>query len=157
MTPNFKKKISNPIYFNLFLAHKLPLAFIAGLKLKTLSDDHCQISIKHQWINQNPFGSIYFAALAMAAELSTGVLALIECQQATQPMSMLVSHTQAQFTKKAKGKILFTCHEGQKIRQAIEQTQTTKQGVACNITAVGHDEQQNEIAKFIFTWTFKGK
>ena len=34
-------------------------------------------TVKHRWINQNPFNSMYFAVQAMAAELSTGALVMI--------------------------------------------------------------------------------
>jgi hypothetical protein len=33
----------------------------------------CVATVKHRWINQNPFNSMYFAVQAMAAELSTGL------------------------------------------------------------------------------------
>jgi hypothetical protein len=35
----FQQKMLNPIFFKLFLILKLPLAFLAGVKLKFLNDE----------------------------------------------------------------------------------------------------------------------
>ena len=53
----------NPIFFKLFLILKLPLAFLAGVKLKFLNDTQSTVQIKYNYLNKNPFKSIYFAAL----------------------------------------------------------------------------------------------
>jgi hypothetical protein len=37
--------------------------------------------LKHRWINQNPFNSMYFAVQAMAAELATGALVMFQIQK----------------------------------------------------------------------------
>jgi hypothetical protein len=37
--------------------------------------------VKHRWINQNPFNSMYFAVQAMAAELATGALVMFQIQK----------------------------------------------------------------------------
>ena len=62
--------------YHLFLLFKLPIAIIAGVRLRSISLESCTTSVKHRWLNQNPFQSIYFAVQAMAAELSTGALVL---------------------------------------------------------------------------------
>ena len=61
---------------NKFLFFKLPSAYLCGVRVKQIDDDHCVVSVKHRWINQNPFNSMYFAVQAMAAELSTGAMVI---------------------------------------------------------------------------------
>ena len=63
---------------NVFLLFKLPSAFICGVRAKQLEATKCVVSVKHRWINQNPFNSMYFAVQAMAAELSTGALVMYQ-------------------------------------------------------------------------------
>lgn len=53
----------NPIFFKLFLILKLPLAFLAGVKLKFLNETQSTVQLKYNCLNKNPFKSIYFAAL----------------------------------------------------------------------------------------------
>ena len=71
----FQKTIKNPFLFRLYLLTRLPSAFFAGLKISDLEADTCTVTVRYKWFTRNPFRSIYFACLAMAAEMSTGVLA----------------------------------------------------------------------------------
>ena len=153
----FKNQITNPLKFKLFTLAKLPMAFFSGLKVTTLEPNTAAVSVKFKWINQNPFKSIYFAVLSMAAELSTGVLAFAQIYKRQPTVSMLVVKLEAEFYKKAVGKIVFTCNNGEEVINAIEETVKTKQGVTVVCTSIGKDEQGDEVAKFIFTWSFKSK
>jgi hypothetical protein len=65
-----------PSKINTFLFFKLPSAFICGVRVKQLETNKGVVTVKHRWINQNPFNSMYFAVQAMAAELSTGALVM---------------------------------------------------------------------------------
>ena len=140
-----------------FMLKKLPLAFIAGLKVVKIDDEMASVSIPFKFLNQNPFQSIYFAALAMAAELSTGIIAIVNVQSASKPVSMLVFNMSANFTKKAKGKIVFSCYEGKAIEKAIEESISTGEGKIVEVTTKGVDQEGDEVAEFKFTWTFKPK
>ncbi len=153
----FKNQITNPLKFKLFTLAKLPMAFFSGLKVTTLEPNTAAVSVRFKWINQNPFKSIYFAVLSMAAELSTGVLAFAQIYNRQPSVSMLVVKLEAEFFKKAVGKIVFTCNNGNNVIEAIEATIASKQGVTVECTSIGIDEQGNEVAKFIFTWSFKSK
>jgi hypothetical protein len=78
-----KKTLDNETYsFKLnFYFFKLPAAFICGVRVKKLDEKECVATVKHRWINQNPFNSMYFAVQAMAAELSTGALVMYQIQK----------------------------------------------------------------------------
>jgi hypothetical protein len=108
-----------PSKINTFLFFKLPSAFICGVRVKQLEAAKCVVTVKHRWINQNPFNSMYFAVQAMAAEMSTGALVMYQIQKCNKKISMLVANNKANFTKKATGKITFTCLDGDKIETAI--------------------------------------
>lgn len=151
------KAAMNNFKMRLFMLKKLPLAFIAGLKIIHLDEEMASVSIPFKFLNQNPFQSIYFAALAMAAELSTGILALINVQSASKPVSMLVFEMNANFTKKAKGLVVFSCYEAKKIEDAIEESIKTGEGKTVTVTTVGIDIDGDQVAEFKFTWTFKPK
>jgi hypothetical protein len=153
----FKAIITNPIKYQLFLLTKLPMAFLAGLKLQQLQEDAAIVSVRFKWLNQNPFRSMYFAVLAMAAELSTGILAVAFTYKSVTSVSMLVVKCEGEFYKKAVGNITFTCNDGLAIQAAIEQTLATKQGITITTTSIGKNEQDEVVAKFVFTWSFKAK
>src|SRR4051812_44984537 len=84
MLPYQKKfcdNLKNPFLFKLFLLAKLPLGFFSGMKVKEIDTHHCVATVPYGWMTRNPFKSTYFAALSMAAELSTGALALFSVEQ----------------------------------------------------------------------------
>ncbi len=62
---------------------------------------------------------MFWAAQGMAAEMSTGVLVMRAIADSKENVSMLVTHQEANFYKKATGKILFTCNGGNEISKAI--------------------------------------
>lgn len=143
--------------FHLFLLAKLPSAFFAGVRLKSITDSACSSTIKHRWINQNPFGSIYFAVLAMSAELTTGTLVLQKIRNSKQAISMLVTQQKSTFLKKAKGKITFTCSDGKIIDHALQSTIASAEGQTFWMESVGKDEQNETVAIFNFEWSIKLK
>lgn len=152
----FRKRMSNPFLYRLFLWLKLPAAFWSGLRLKSIDYEKAVVTIPFKRLTQNPFGSTYFASLSMAAEMSTGVLALM-ATQGDVPISMLLVKMEAQFTKKAIGITTFTCTDGKKFFDAMDKTRTTGEGLTVNCESIGLNAQGEEVARFNITWSFKAK
>jgi hypothetical protein len=73
------------------------------------------------------------------------------------PVSMLITNMQAQYFKKATGKIVFTCEEGKLIADIIEKTIDSNTPQNISVTSVGRNEANEIVAEFIFTWSFKVK
>lgn len=149
--------VSSPAKFRFFLLTRLPMAYLAGLRVPSLTPERASVTIAYKYLNQNPFRSIYFACLSMAAELSTGILCMMQVYKSTPAVSMLVVSMEANFTKKAVGTITFTCHDGELIWQAAEKTKTTGEGVTVVATSTGTDEAGDVVAEFRFTWSLKAK
>ena len=101
----FRRLITRPGALRWFLLRRLPLAWLAGIRLRTLTAEEASVTIRHRWLNQNPFRSLYFGAQAMAAELSSGLLVMQHVWQQRPGVSMLVTGMQAEFTRKATGLI----------------------------------------------------
>jgi len=146
-----------PKKVNLFMLFKLPLAYIGGVRIKTLSKEEATVSITHKWMNQNPFQSMFWAAQGMAAEMSTGVLVMKAIEDSKEKVSMLVTHQEANFYKKATGKILFTCAGGNEISEAIKTSKETKEGQLVVLTSEGKNEEGLVVSKFSFEWSLKVK
>lgn len=154
---SFKKIISNKLKFNFFLLSKLPLVFFCGIKVKELSFDKAQTTVKYKWINQNPFGSLYFAVLSMAAELSTGLLVFANIYNRKPAISMLVTKMEAVYFKKATGTIFFTCNDGIELAKAIEDVYNNNKAIKINCTSVATNEANEIVAQFNFEWSLKNK
>ncbi|MDA1268747.1 MAG: DUF4442 domain-containing protein [Bacteroidetes bacterium] len=151
----YQKRMCNPVIFWFAMLLKLPTAIFWRLKMVHLDEQHCTVSIPYFWRSQNPFKSIYFAALAGAAELSTGAL----CQLALArngAFSMLVIDFRAEYSKKASTKIHFTCKQGKELFDLIDALQP---GETTQLTmhSIGKNQQNEEVAQFFITWSFKRK
>ncbi len=147
----------SPTKLNSFLFLKLPSAFLCGVRVKSISLEKCVVTVKHRWLNQNPFNSMYFAVQAMAAELSTGALVISHIRKSKKNISMLVAHNKGNFTKKAKGRITFTCNEGNLIEEAINKTIETGNGQTIWLKSIGVDEKGDQVSEMDFEWSVKIK
>ncbi len=97
---------------NTFLFFKLPSAWWCGVRLKFMDETRAIASVKHRWANQNPFNSMFWAVQGMAAELATGAMVSHQIRESGKKISMLVQNNTANFSKKATGRITFTCEDG---------------------------------------------
>ena len=154
---SFQRKMLNPFFFKLFLFLKLPMAFLAGIKLKELSDNRSVLQMKHTYINKNPFGSIYFACLSMGGELASGILAASIAYKSDPRISMLVVGVDINFTKKAVGTIFFECVHGQEILATIQKSIITGKCQTIDALSVAKNEDGDVVAEFFIKWSFKVK
>ena len=140
---------------NKFLLFKLPSAFFTGVRISAIDQDRAEVKVKHRWINQNPFHSLYYGVQAMAAELATGVLVMKKIQESQCDIAMLVVKQSAVFTKKGKGIISFSCTEGSKIDAAVKTTMETGEGQTFVLCAQAVNEKGEQISSFDFEWSIK--
>ncbi len=136
---------------------KLPSAYFTGVRVKKISAESCVTSVKLKWINQNPFNSMFWAVQGMAAELSTGALVMAQIRESGAKVSMLVANNKATFTKKATGRITFTCIDGGAIKNAIAATVKNGEGQTCWMKSQGVDESGAIVSAFEFEWTVRKK
>jgi Domain of unknown function (DUF4442) len=142
---------------NKFLFFKLPSAYWCGVRAKSISETQCVVSVKHRWVNQNPFKSMYFAVQAMAAELTTGAIVMLHIQKSKKNISMLVANNKSNFTKKATGRITFTCNDGHLIEEAIKQTIATGEGQTFWMKSIGMNENGEQVSEMDFEWSIRLK
>ena len=153
----FRKQISNPLKFRLFLLQRLPSAFFSGLKIRSFNQKESVIGVRYSWFSQNPFRSMYFAVQSMAAEMSTGLLGFAQIYRRKPSVSMLVLKVEGSFFKKAIGVIYFTCSDGIKVTEVVERAIITGESQTVICRSVGRNEQREIVAEFFVTWTFKSK
>jgi hypothetical protein len=142
---------------NTFLFFKLPSAYISGVRVTHIDSSKCEVSVKHRWINQNPFKSMYFAVQAMAAELTTGALVMYHIKESGKNISMLVANNKGNFTKKATGRIAFTCKDGNKIKEAIDATIATGEGQTFWMKSLAMNEKGEQVSEMDFEWSIRIK
>jgi GTP cyclohydrolase II len=146
-----------PKKINAYTFFKLPLAWWGGVRVKEISENSCTVYIKHRWINQNPFKSMFWAAQGMAAEMTTGALVRKKIVDSGRKVSMLVKDQRANFSKKATGLIRFECHDGKDLANAIEKSAKSGEGVVVVMKSTGYNPVGVEVSSFEFEWSLRVK
>jgi len=154
ISTDYFNTIRNPIKFRLFLMKNLPAALFSGVKLRSADPGRTEITIPYKWFTRNPFRSTYFACLSMAAEMSTGILAMSCVYKRRPSISPLVVAVEGKFIKKATGITTFVCEQGNEIRSVVEEAASgTPQSI--RVLSSGYNEQKELVAEFYITWSFK--
>ena len=100
---------------------------------------------------------MYFAVQAMASELSTGALVLKKIQESGNKISMLVTHNTGSYSKKATGRITFSCEDGNLVAETIAKALETGEGQVMTLTSVGKNKEGEEVSRFTYEWSVKKK
>ena len=156
-TASFIKLMKHPIKFRMFLFSKLPSAYFAGVRIRAIDERDCAVTVPYKWFSKNPFHSTYFACLSMAAEMSTGALAMAHLYKINPPVSMLVVKVESEYFKKATGQTNFICEDGLLIKGTIEQAIQTGEAKTIRARSVGKNKDGEVVAEFFITWSFKAK
>jgi hypothetical protein len=136
---------------------RLPAAFFCGISVQEVTETYCKTTVRYKWQSKNPFKSTYFACLAMAAEMSTGILAMANTYRSDPAISMLVTGLEAIYHKKATGITIFTCEDGIDISKVVALAITTGEPQIFRATSIGKNSDGELIAEFFIRWSFKAK
>lgn len=150
----YQQQALNPFLFKLGMLRRLPSVAFWGIRICVLNAERCEVTIPFTWRTQNPFGSIYFGALAGAAELSTGAL----CQMMIKGMgdyAMLVVGFKAQFVKKATTTITFSCDDGIALAAVLGTIKNSGDTASFEMTAIGKNAFGDIIGSAHILWSFK--
>ncbi len=150
-----RRQVLGRLGFASYLWLRLPLAAWAGLRVASLDEQRCVVRLPGGWRTTNPFRSTYFAAQAMAAEMSTGAPGMVAVAGTAGAVSMLVREVRGTFTHKAVGTAYFTCSDVSAIRAAVAQANASDESQTVVARSLGHLADGSEVSAFEITWSFK--
>jgi Domain of unknown function (DUF4442) len=153
----FFRLVKHPVKFRMFLFSKLPSAYFAGVRVKSFDEHRAEVTVPYKWFSQNPFRSTYFACLAMAAEMSTGLLAMLHTYNSKPAVSMLVTGLEAHYFKKASGITTFCCEDGDVLNAMINEAIATGESRSIKARSTGKNNDGELVAEFFIIWSFKAK
>jgi hypothetical protein len=153
----FAKQFLNPRLQALYFLKNLPMALLAGVRLRVLNEEKSVATVPYSWRNKNPFSSMYFAVQSMAAELSTAAPAMLAMKGAEADIALIIVRNAATFSKKAKTKITFTCTGYPDFAHALGTLKKAGDSVEVTTSTTGTDLLGETVAVFEFTWAFKRK
>ena len=148
-------RMLNPLLFRLYTLFNVPAGFIAGMRLRELTPEHATSTVPFKWLNKNPFKSTYFAVQSMAAELSTAALAMLATEGIKPSIALIIVGNEAEYHKKATGKVTFRCVDGALFFDAIEKCIGSNEPAVVRAKTEGRMADGTLVSTFYFTWSFK--
>ena len=150
-----RRRMLNPWLFRAYLARRVPLAAFAGLRLRRLDEASCAVWLPGGWRTRNPFSSAYFAAQAMAAEMSTGVPAFMLVEDVPASVSFILRAIRAVFTKRIVGGSLFTFEDVAGLKSVVDRAAAGPDEQVYTGRSTGRTAQGELAAEFDVTWSFR--
>lgn len=152
----FRDNLLSPWKQRLYYLKSLPMGLISGIKLIHLDEKKAIAEVPFRWCNKNPFNSMYFAVLSMAAELSTAVPVMLVLKGDNDAdIALIIVDIKAEFVKKAQSTVTFECVDSPGIVNALSQLNHSGDTSTVTMKTIGRDVNHSEVAIFYFTWSFK--
>lgn len=143
--------------FAAYAMRHVPIAVFAGIQVVAVDGTVCRVSVPYSRRTTNPFRSTYFAALAAAGELCTGILAMAHLYDHRTRVAMLMVNCSATFLKKATDVTVFECTQGADVAAVIERARQSTEPQTITMHAVGRNQAGEVVAQMDFTWSFKAR
>jgi hypothetical protein len=135
-----------------WMLRHLPMGLMTGMRLQILNETECQVVLKDRWWIHNPFGSVFWAVMGMAAELSTGALVYA---YAGRDLKFILVGMEAKFFKKVKGKSTYFCLSGPEIKRVTESLNTPGDMDVIRMPVEVKDPNDQLLAEFVFSWQLR--
>ena len=137
---------------------KIPLIFFIRPKIICLDEAQCVIKVALRRKVKNHLNTMYFGALAIAAECTGGVAAMKEIKDSGQRISLVFKDFNAEFLKRAEGDTVFTCNDIPKIKLFVKDVIESgeRKQLPFNVTATCPEKLGEEVVA-VFTVTISLK
>lgn len=113
------KNLKITALINLFSAFKIPLLAFVTPKIIEVTETRSVAKIRLDLRTRNHLGVMYFGALAMGAELSVALSAIVAIQDSGKKIDFIFKDFKADFLKRADSHVHFICEDAAAIRQMI--------------------------------------
>lgn len=147
----------NTLYLRYFALTKIPLLFYARPSVVEKSAQRVVVRIPLSRRTKNHQGSMYFASLAMGADVSVGLLAVELINRQEENISFIFRDFNAEFYRRATADVYFTCNQGEAIAELVNMALSSDQRVEKTLDAVATVPSENDepVARFRLTLSLK--
>ncbi|NQX82556.1 MAG: DUF4442 domain-containing protein [Flavobacteriaceae bacterium] len=134
---------------------KIPLLHYCKPKLISLTDEEMIVKIALRRRTKNHLNSMYFGALAVGADITSGLFAFYYSTKNKQKMSFAFKSANMQFLKRAESDVIFKCRQGLLIKECIDQSASEKKRINKNIDVEAFNKENELVASFQMTLSVK--
>lgn len=98
---------------------RIPLIAFVAPRVREFDEKQCILEIPLNYRTKNHLGAMYFGALAIGAELSIAVAAVLAIQESQQKIDFVFKDFDAKFLKRADGPVRFVSMEVAEVKKMI--------------------------------------
>ena len=109
---------------------KVPMIGYCNPELLQLTNELCEIKIALSNETKNHVQSMYFGALAVGADITSGFLAISMCDRQSEYVELVFKDFKIDFKRRAMADAHFICRDGEVIERMIEETLATGQRIS---------------------------
>lgn len=150
-----EQNFTNNFKFRLMIMRILPMGYLSGMRIKSLTKDSCEVGLRYKWLVKNPFKSTFWAVMGMAGEMASGALLMMYTYGQKPSIATILVSMSATFHKKGVGKMRYVCDSGAEMRRTVERAYETGEGQTIDCPVQAYNEAGELIAEFTFQWSMK--
>jgi hypothetical protein len=128
------------------------MGMLTGMRIERMNEEECIVVLKDRWWIRNPFGSVFWAVMGMAAELSTGAMVYV---YAGKDIRFILVGMEGIFFKKVKGKSYYFCQAGREVLRMMKQIQDAGDTSDVTMPVQVKDSGGQLLAEFSFRWQLR--
>ena len=149
--------IRNTLYLRYFGLTRIPLLFYVRPSVVEKSARRVVIRIPLKRRTKNHHGSMYFAALAMGADVAVGLLAVELIGRQDKQISFIFKDFNAEFYRRATADVHFSCDQGEAIAELVKNAAMSTQRLELPLIAIATVPSENDepVARFRLTLSLK--
>lgn len=137
---------------------KIPLIFLVGPKVVSLSTKRCEVVIPLNYITKNHVNSLYFGALAIGADLAGGLFVMEAIKASKKKVGFIFKDFQADFLQRAESDVHFICEQGEEVKALVQKAIKTKKRANHTVDIIATTPKKSgdePVAKFKLTISVK--
>lgn len=147
------RQLRSPWKLRLWMLRRLPMGLISGMTIQRLDEAGCEVVLGDHWWIRNPFGSVFWAVMGMAAELSTGALVYAYAHETD--IRFILVGMEARFYKKARGKSYYFCDHGHHVGEIFQEPLNPADTKIVVLPVKASNAAGEILAEFQFQWQLR--
>lgn len=136
---------------------KIPMIGFVRPRLIYLDDQKVSLKIRLRRRTKNHLNSMYFGALAVGADIASGIHAFYLSEQLGRKVSIAFKNFEGEFIKRAESDVIFDSDQGDLVKKAIMTSLETGERINQQITVYAFNTDAEEVARFSLTLSVKVK
>jgi hypothetical protein len=150
------------IILKAFALTKVPMILFTGVSIVEISEHRTVIKIPLNWRTKNHLKSMYFGALAVGADVASGLYASLLIRDSKKKIHLSFKDFKANFLKRPTDDVYFIVNNHTEIKQLIEDVinhPNERKNLSIPVIATTniHDTQDSTVADFSLTLSLKLK